>query len=141
MKEAAYNFIVLSKTYLNSQVISKRKSTKSQHIEQNERATGRPGRATTVLRAEGAAHGPVWQQAGPPVARKHRTGPCHGPGQKAGPRTGPNLTGQMYIYMRARPDRAGLACWPLTQPHLHFFTGQECNARPDQHSKVDLHES
>jgi hypothetical protein len=36
MKE--YNFIVSSKTYLNSQVISKRKSTKSQHIEQNERA-------------------------------------------------------------------------------------------------------
>ena len=45
------------------------------------RATGRPGRATTVLRAEGAAHGPVRQRAGPPVARKHRTRPCHGPGQ------------------------------------------------------------
>jgi len=38
MKEAAYNFIVSSKTYLNSQVISKRKSTKSQHIKQNMRA-------------------------------------------------------------------------------------------------------
>jgi len=37
MKETAYNFVVSSKTYLNSQVISKRKSTKSQHIEQNER--------------------------------------------------------------------------------------------------------
>ena len=36
MKKAAYNFIVSSKTYLNSQVISKRKSTESQHIEQNE---------------------------------------------------------------------------------------------------------
>jgi len=87
MKEAAYNFIVLSKTYLNSQVILKRKGTKSQHIEKMSgpyRATGRPGRATTVLRAEGAAHGPVRQRAGPPVARKHRTGP--------------KLTGQMYIY-------------------------------------------
>ena len=35
------------------------------------------------------------------MARKHRTGPCHGPGQNAGPRTGPNLTGQMYIYSHA----------------------------------------
>ena len=43
MKEAAYNFIVSSKTYLNSQVISKRKSTKSQHIEQNERAVSGHG--------------------------------------------------------------------------------------------------
>jgi hypothetical protein len=43
------------------------------------------GRATTVLRAEGVAHGPVRQRAVPPVARKHRTGP--------------NLTGQMYIYI------------------------------------------
>ena len=30
--------------------------------------------------ARHAAHGPVRQRAGPPVARKHRTGPCHGPG-------------------------------------------------------------
>ena len=43
MTEATYNFIVSSKTYLNSQVISKRKSTKSQHIEQNERAVSGHG--------------------------------------------------------------------------------------------------
>ena len=91
MKEATYNFIVSSKTYLNSQVISKRKSTESQHIEQNE-PLGRaaieppspPGRTSPVPRADATAHGPVRQRAVPPVARKHRTGPCHGPGHGPG---------------------------------------------------------
>ena len=59
MKEAAYNFIVSSKTYLNSQVISKRKSTKSQHIEQNERAvSGHGSTGRGHHRAAGRGCGP-----------------------------------------------------------------------------------
>jgi len=70
MKEVAYNFIVSSKTYLNSQVISKRKSTKSQHIGQNERAVS--GHGPTGLghhRAAGRGCGP-WP--GPTTGRAAR---------------------------------------------------------------------
>jgi len=45
------------------------------------RATGRPGRTTTVLRAEGAAHGPArgpFSRAVPPV-QPDRAGPAHSP--------------------------------------------------------------
>ena len=88
------------------------------------RATGRPGRATTVLRAKGAAHGPVQQRAGPPMARKHRTGPCHGPGQKAGP----NLTGQMYIYTHTHSLPL---CLPLSLPlHLSLPVSPDAAGHP-----------
>ena len=93
MKEAAYNFIVSSKTYLNSQVISKRKSTKSQHIGKNERAMlGHGPTGPGHHRAAGRGCGP-WP--GPATGRAAR-GP-QAP-DRAVPRTGSNLTGQMYIY-------------------------------------------
>ena len=84
MKEAAYNFIVSSKTYLNSQVISKRKSTESQYIEQNERAmSGHGPTGPGHHRAAGRGCGP-WP--GPATGRAAR-GP-QTPG-RAVPRTGP----------------------------------------------------
>jgi len=80
MKEAAYNFIVLSKTYLNSQVISKRKSRKSQHIGQNERAvSGHGPTGPGHHRAAGRGCGP-WP--GPATGRAARAWPANtGPGR------------------------------------------------------------
>jgi len=90
MKEVAYNFIVSSKTYLNSQVISKRKSTKSQHIKQNKRTVSSHGpTGPDHHRAAGRGCGP-WPGLATSQAARGPQAP-----DRAVPRTGPNLTGQI----------------------------------------------